>query len=106
MISELLQKHMLKRRHEGHFMIEKSKRRVRDILHWPQTNSNIEELSRLVVYAKNTGVVKQNPMLVAEEKFSPWSRNLSTLAGKKRLCICPKLLVSLPSGSHTKRYYS
>lgn len=71
MISELLQKHMLKRRHEGHFMIEKSKRRVRDILHWPQTNSNIEELSRLVVYAKNTGVVKQNPMLVAEENFPP-----------------------------------
>ena len=36
-----LQKEMLERTHQEHMGIEKSKRRARDVLHWPGMSSKI-----------------------------------------------------------------
>ena len=43
LIPTSMRKEMLERIHQGHMGKEKSKRRARDVLHWPGMGSEIQE---------------------------------------------------------------
>ena len=80
---------MLKRIHESHLGIEKSKRRARDILHWPNMNGQISDLiancSSCLKHRKSN--VKE-PLIQHEVPDRPWQKiacDLFTLGGKDYL---------------------
>ena len=88
-VPEQLSPEMLKRIHESHLGIEKSKRRARDILDWPNMNGQISDLiancSSCLKHRKNN--VKE-PLIQHEVPDRPWQKiacDLFTLGGKDYL---------------------
>ena len=88
-VPEQLRPEMLKRIHESHLGIEKSKRRARDILYWPNMNAEISELiancSSCLKHRKNN---TKEPLIPHEVPDRPWQKiacDLFTLGGKDYL---------------------
>ena len=88
-VPEQLRPEMFKRIHESHLGIEKSKRRARDILYWPNMNAQISDLiancSLCLKHRKNN--VKE-PLIQHDVPYRPWQKivcDLFTLRGKDSL---------------------
>ncbi|KAL9951197.1 hypothetical protein ACROYT_G043817 [Oculina patagonica] len=88
-VPERLRPEMLKRIHESHLEIEKSKRRARDILYWPNMNAQITEViancSSCLKHRKNN---TKEPLIQHEVPDRPWQKiacDLFTLGGKAYL---------------------
>ena len=88
-VPEQLRPEMLKRIHESHLGIEKSKRRARDILYWPNMNGQMSDLiancSSCLKHRKNN--VKE-PLIQHEVPDRSWQKiacDLFTLGGKDYL---------------------
>ena len=84
-----LQPEMLGKIHESHLRIEKSKRRARDLLYWPNMNAQITDLisncSSCLKHRKNTA---KEPLIQHEVPHRPWEKiacDLFTLEGKDYL---------------------
>ena len=71
-----LRPEMLTRIHESHLGIEKSKRRARDILYWPNMNGQISDLiancSSCLKHRKNNA---KEPLIQHEVPDRPWQKN-------------------------------
>lgn len=90
-VPERLRTEMLQRIDESHLGIEKSKRRARDILYWPNINAQISELigncSSCLKHRTNS--VKE-PLIQHEVSDRPWQKiacDLFTLGAKDYLLI-------------------
>ena len=88
-VPERLRPEMLKRIHESHLGIEKSKRRARDILYWPNMNAQITDViakcSSCLKHRKNN---TKEPLIQHEVPDRPWQKiacDLFTLGGKDYL---------------------
>ena len=84
-----LQPEMLGKIHESHLGIEKSKRRARDLLYWPNMNAQITDLisncSSCLKHRKNNA---KEPLIQHEVPHRPWETiacDLFTLGGKDYL---------------------
>ena len=84
-----LQPEMLGKIHESHLGIEKSKRRARDLLYWPNMNGQITDLisncSSCLKHRKNNA---KEPLIQHEVPHRPWEKiacDLFTLGGKDYL---------------------
>ena len=88
-VPERLRPEMLKRIHESHLGIEKSKRRAHDILYWPNMNAQITDViancSSCLKHRKNN---TKEPLIQHEVPDRPWQKivcDLFTLGGKDYL---------------------
>lgn len=72
-IPRSLRKDMLQRIHTGHFGVEKSKHRARDIMFWPGMSKQIEEtVSKCAICQTHRSSNPKEPMLPQEIPENPW----------------------------------
>ncbi|KAL9967626.1 hypothetical protein ACROYT_G025898 [Oculina patagonica] len=88
-VSERLRPEMLKIVHESHLGIEKSKRRARDILYWPNMNAQITDvIANCISCLKHRKNNTKGPLIQHEVPDRPWQKiacDLFTLGGKDYL---------------------
>lgn len=72
-IPQTLRKEMVKRAHEGHMGIEKSKRRARDVMWWPGMGAQIEEaVRRCEVCQRHRAAQPREPLRPHAQPTHPW----------------------------------
>ena len=80
---------MLKRNHESHLVIEKRKRRARDILYWPNMNAQISDLlANCSSCLKHRNNNVEELLIQHDVPDRPWQNiacDLFTLGGKDYL---------------------
>ena len=74
-VPESLKAQMLTLIHEGHFGIEKCKRRARDVLYWPNLNKDVyETVSRCDVCQEYIYAQPKEPLTMHERPDRPWAK--------------------------------
>ncbi|MGH0128263.1 UNVERIFIED_CONTAM: hypothetical protein FKN15_034099 [Acipenser sinensis] len=90
-IPQSMRQDMLKRIHEGHLGIEKSKRRARDAIYWPGMSLDIERMiGKCETCLKYHKKQAREPMMVADLPTVPWQKvgtDLFHLNGKDYLLV-------------------
>lgn len=91
-VPQELQKNMLGRIHEGHLGIEKSKRRAKAVLYWPNMGADIERFIGACETCQTCrDKQRKEPLWVEEgETQTPWSKvgiDLFTLSGKDYVLV-------------------
>ena len=72
-IPHKLRTNMLQRLHTGHFRVEKSKHKARDIMFWPGMNQQIEEtVMNCDICQTHRNTNTKEPMLSQEIPKNPW----------------------------------
>lgn len=74
-IPSKMRKELLAKIHSAHLGMEKCKRRARDILYWPQINSEIEDLvSKCGICNKHKPQNTKEPLMPHEVPKRPWAK--------------------------------
>ena len=74
-VPAIMKAEMLQLIHEGHFGIEKCKRRTRDILYWPNMNQDVyDTVSQCDVCQEYRYAQPQQPLQIHERQDRPWAK--------------------------------
>lgn len=91
----MLRLHMLKCIHTGHFGVEKSKHRARDVMFWPGMGQQIEEtVKRFDICQSHRSSNTKEPMFPHDIPETPWetvATDLFTWNSENYIVICDYL---------------
>ena len=74
MIPEQCKNEVLEKLHEGHFGIERTKLRARDMVYWLEINADIEALIKTCEICQENGCRNNKDLVLAREiPMAPWT---------------------------------
>ena len=107
LIPTSMRKDMLERIHQGHMGIEKSKRRARDVLHWPLMNSEIQDkISRCGICQQHEKQNSKEPMIPSQLPSKPWEKVATDLFRIPPDCRLPLTILWSSQTARHQKYHS